>query len=101
MKEKLISFRLPTKINIEIEKMADLEDSDKSSLIRELLIYGIREKKLEKAIKLYQEGKISLWKAAHFADISLWKMMEIVAEKKIIIQYGEKELKEDLKGLKE
>jgi len=56
---------------------------------------------MEEAIKLYMQGKITLWKAARLSDISLWKMMEIVQERKIPIQYGEKELKEDLKALEE
>lgn len=101
MREKLISFRMPEEIEIEIEKLARLEDSDKSKLIRELLVLGIKERKLKEAIKFYKEGKISLWKAARMADVSLWKIMEIIQEKKIAVQYGEKELKEDLKALTE
>ena len=101
MKEKLMTFRIPIEINKEIEELASVEDSDKSKLIRELIILGIKERKLKESIKLYIEGKISLWKAARLADISLWKMTEILEEKKINIQYGERELKEDLKALKE
>jgi len=96
-----MTFRIPIEINKEIEELASVEDSDKSKLIRELIILGIKERKLKESIKLYIEGKISLWKAARLADISLWKMTEILEEKKINIQYGERELKEDLKALKE
>ena len=92
---------MPEEIEIEIEKLARLEDSDKSKLIRELLVLGIKERKLKEALRFYKEGKISLWKAARMADISLWKIMEIMEEKKIAVQYGEKELKEDLKALTE
>ena len=97
MKEKLMSFRLPVSIDKEIEKLAIFEDTDKSKVMRELLILGVKEKKLEQVLKLYSQGKISLWKAARITDISLWKIMEIVKEKKIQIQYGERELREDLK----
>ncbi|MEK6824761.1 MAG: UPF0175 family protein [Nanoarchaeota archaeon] len=100
MKEKLTTLRLPVEIDREIEKMAYMKDSDKSKILRELIIIGIRERKIQEAIRLYQEGKVTLWKAARLADISLWKMMEIVAKMKIIAQYGERELKEDLKALK-
>ena len=99
MKEKLISFRMPVKIDKEIEELALQEDSDKSKVMRELLILGVKEKKLEQALKLYSQGKITLWKAARISDISLWKMMEILKEKGILLQYGEKELREDLKAL--
>lgn len=100
-KEKLMSFRLPIEVDKEIEKLAVLEDSDKSKLIRELIVLGIRERKLEESLRAYQEGRISLWKAARLAGISLWKIMDIVRERKIILQYGERELNEDLKGLRE
>lgn len=101
MKEKLMTFRLPIEVDKEIEKLASLEDTDKSKLIRELIVLGIKERKLEEALKLYIQSRISLWKAARLADLSLWKMMEIVKERKIPAQYGEKELKEDLKALYE
>ncbi len=57
----------------------------------------LKERKLEQALKLYSEGKVTLWKAARLTNISLWEIMEIIKEKNIKIQYGEKELKEDLK----
>jgi len=99
MKEKLISFRIPLKVDIEIGEMASFEDSDKSKLLRELIVLGIRERKLERALKLYSDGKVSLWKASRLADYSLWKMIDVLRERKISIQYGEKELREDLKAL--
>jgi len=101
MKEKLMTFRLPLEIDREIEELAVLEDSDKSKLIRELIVLGIKERRLKEAIRLYVEGRISLWKAARLSDISLWKMMDIVKERKIPLQYGERELKEDFKALEE
>ncbi len=101
MKERLVSFRLPIEIEEDIEEIAHNQDSDKSKLIRELLIIGIKEKKLEEALKLYSQGKITLWKAARLSGISLWKIIDIVAERKINLQYGKRELKEDLKALKE
>ncbi len=101
MKEKLMTFRLPLEIDKDIEKIASREDTDKSKLIRELLIIGIKERKIKEALKLYTEGKVSLWKAASLADVSLWKMIEILEERKITLQYGKRELKEDLKALKE
>jgi len=99
MKEKLRSFRLPLKIDKEIEIMASLEDSDKSKLMRELIILGLKEKKIKESVKLYSEGKITLWKAATLSDVSLWKMLEIIKEKKVSLQYGERELAEDFKAM--
>lgn len=98
---EVISFRLPPETLEEIEKIAREESKDKSEFIRELLAFGIREKKIENAIKLYKEGKATLWKAARVAGVSLWKMIEIMRERKVEAQYGFKELEEDLRALKE
>ncbi|MBI2045301.1 UPF0175 family protein [Candidatus Pacearchaeota archaeon] len=96
-----MTFRLPAEVDKEVEKLAFLEDTDKSKLIRELIILGVKEKKLKEALRLYVQGKITLWKAARISGVSLWEMTEIAKEKKIPAQYGERELKEDLKALKE
>ena len=101
MKEKLMCFRMPKEIEREIEKFALEKDKDKSKLMSELLLLGIKEMRIMKSLKLYSEGKITLWRASRIADVSLWKMIEIIKENKIPLQYGEKELKEDLKALEE
>ena len=99
MKEKLITFRMPIEIDKEIERISYEEDSDKSKLIRELIVIGIKARRLDSSIKLYSEGQISLWKASRIAGISLWKMMEIIRERKIDAQYGKRELREDIRVL--
>lgn len=98
---EVISLRLPAETFEELEKIAREESKDKSRLMRELLALGIKEKKLEKAIQLYKEGKVTLWKAARVAGISLWQMMEVMREHRVEAQYGLRELEEDLKALKE
>ena len=60
---------------------------------------GISEEKIKQALDLYSKGKISMWKCARLADISLWQMMEIVAERNILVPYEIRELKEDLSAL--
>ncbi|ATZ60822.2 MAG: UPF0175 family protein [Methanosarcinales archaeon Met12] len=98
---QLISVRLPEDIHTELDHLSKAEDKDKSAIIRELLTRGIKEKRLDKAIELYSQGKITLWKAARTADVSLWKIIEVLREKHVELQYGPEELKEDLKALEE
>jgi predicted HTH domain antitoxin len=98
---EVISLRLPDETLKELEKIAKEEAKDKSGVIRELLALGLREKKLEKAIRLYREGRATLWKAARLAGISLWQMMEVMRERKDEAQNGLRELGEDMKALKE
>lgn len=96
---ELISLRLSNELKTTLEALSKEEAKERSELIRELLIAGIKEKKLEKAIALYKEGKATLWKASRIAGISLWKMTEVLRDRKVEIQYGMRELKEDMKAL--
>jgi len=98
---EIMSFRLPAETRAMLDELAEDEAKDKSELVRELLTMGLKEKKLQKAIELYKDGKVTLWKAARMADVSLWKMMDVLSERKVEAQYGERELEEDLKALKE
>jgi predicted HTH domain antitoxin len=75
---------------------------------RELIhVFKIREKELSKAVReslaveLYRDGKISLGKAAEIARISRWEMFELLAAKKVPLQYYPEDLEQDIETLKE
>ena len=92
-----ISLRLPRETIKKLRELADREGKDRSTLIREILEWGIKEKDLEHAVELYRRGQITGWKAAQLAGISLWSFYKILAEKGVLIQYSEHDLDEDLK----
>lgn len=96
---ELISIRLTEDINKKLKKLAEEEGEDKSTLIRELILKGYEEKQLENALELYKKGNVTMWKAAQLASISLWKIIEIIKERKIELNYSEENLKEDLEPL--
>lgn len=100
MEERVMSLRLPIEIERDIEKFSEIRDIDKSKIIREFLVKGLKDAKLEYALQLYSQSKVSLWKAARLAGCSLWQMIEYAREKKITAQYTEKELYEDLEALR-
>lgn len=80
----------------EIEWYAKKEKVGKTVAIRKVLDKGLREIKLEHALDEYKKGKITLWKAASIAGISLWEMLDMVKEKKIPAPYTLEDLKEDI-----
>ena len=94
-----ISLRLPKETITKLDKLANKEQKDRSTLIRELLDNGIQEKDIEHAVDSYKNGQTTSWKAAQNAGISLWKFLEILQEKGILLQYTELDLKKDLKAL--
>lgn len=92
----LISARLPPEMEREIESYAKKEKVGKTVAIRKVLDKGLKEIKLEHALEEYRKGKITLWKAASVAGVSLWEMLDIVKEKKIPMLYTIEDLKEDI-----
>ena len=98
---KTITSRLPDEMVEEIEKIAELEKLDKSSIIRRLLYKAIPAWKLEYALKLYQNKEISLGKAAELSSVSVWEFLEQLSYKKIPLNYNLEDLKNDLEKVKE
>jgi len=96
-----ISLRLPRETIKKLSELAEKEGKDRSSLIREILENGVKEKNLNHAVELYRTAQITGWRAAQLAGISLWNFYKILAEKGVLIQYSEHDLEEDLKGLTE
>lgn len=97
---KTITSRLSDKMVEEIERIAEIEKLDKSSIIRRLLDRAIPEWKLEYALKLYQGKNVSLGKAAVLSSISIWEFLEFLSKHKIPINYDLEDLESDLKMVK-
>ncbi len=94
-----MTFRMPIEIDLEIEKLAKLEDSDKSKLIRELIVLGIKERRIEGALQLYSRRMVTAWKAARIAGIPLTQFLDILRERGLEFDYTEEELLKDFEGL--
>ena len=92
-----ITLRLPPQMAKKLKEIAKKEGKDRSTLIRELLENGVKEKSVEHAVELYRTGQVTAWKAAQLAGVSLWAFYKILDEKGIIIQYSENDLEQDLK----
>jgi predicted HTH domain antitoxin len=93
-----ITLRLPPQTAKKLKEIAKKEGKDRSTLIRELLENGVKEKSLEQAVELYRTGQVTAWKAAQLAGVSLWAFYKILEQKGIIIQYSEHDLEQDLKA---
>jgi len=100
MSLETVTARLPKKTLNEIERLAAKEKVDRSELIRRLLDAALQERRIEEALKAYHEGKVTLWKAAEIAGLSLRAMMELTKEKKIPIPYSLEDLERDLRYVK-
>lgn len=58
------------------------------------------ELRLELAIMLFQQGKLSFGKAREMADMNAWDFQQLLGSRGISVHYGVEEYEEDLKTLK-
>lgn len=96
---EVVSARLPKERVRLLEKIAKEEKVDKSTILDRALEHYMREWRLKKAIESYREGMVTLSRAAEIAGVSVWEMIDILAQRKIQSQYDVEALEEDLKAL--
>lgn len=94
MHSTAVTARLKTELLREIQEIAEEESIDRSSAIQRLLQIGLKEYRMEKALNLYRNGKVTLWKAAELAGVSLREMMEAIKARDIPYQYDLEALEE-------
>lgn len=63
-KEQMVGTRLPSELVRELKLIEDVEQSDRSTTVRQLLSKAIRQWKLEHYARLYGDGKLTLARAA-------------------------------------
>jgi len=95
---EVISTRISDDLAKDLEEIEREEMTDRATVIRKLLKRAIELWKKERSLRLYQEGKITLWRAARLAGVTLREMMEQAAEKEIQFKYTAKDLEEDIEA---
>ncbi len=80
---EVLSVKVDKKKLRELEEIARDENSDRSATARRLLDIGMKEWKINKAVEMFRRGKISLWKGATAADISLREFVEILEDRRV------------------
>lgn len=99
--EESISVRIPKENLLEIKNISEEEKRKKSEVLRELLIRGIMEKKLEIALKKFQNNDATASKAAKIAGMPLTSFMDVLYKKGINLHYDVDELVKDFENVKE
>lgn len=95
---EVISTRIPNDVAKELKKIEKEEKTDRATIIRKLLATGIQQWKMEHALRLYRKGKVTLWRAARLAGLTLREMMQLTAKEGIQFQYTAKDLQEDIEA---
>ncbi len=95
-----IRLRLPQDTIQKLDDIAKKERKDRSTIIREILDEGIKEKHMDLAAELYRKDEVTGWKAAKLAGVSLARFYEALRSRGILIQYNERDAETDLKALR-
>ena len=61
---------------------------------------NVDDMKLELAVALYAQRRLSVGKARELAELSLWEFRQILASRKIAPHYDTEDLNEDLEALR-
>jgi len=100
MSHDTVSTRLPQEMLKDIEKLAERDRVDRSELIRRLLDSALQQRKVEDALEAYRDGKVTLWRAAESAGVSLREMIELAGAKRIPVPYTLDDLRRDVEHVK-
>jgi len=97
METKVISARVPVAVEKEIKEFAREKNYGKTKLFREIILAGLQKVRERHALDLYEQGRITLWKAAEMAGLSLWEMLDKARKKKIPVRYDVEDAKDDIR----
>jgi len=67
--------------------------------LREILELGIKNKRIEMALKKYQNGEATAWKAAKLAETPLTHFLDILKQRNLVFNYDIEELRKDFQGI--
>lgn len=97
----VFAFRMADEDRREIRNASEEDGVDSSTLARGYVHDGLMRRRVDKSMEAYFKGKASMGKAARLAGISLYEFMDELARRKIPINYGLRELEEDIAAAKE
>ncbi|MGC1121865.1 MAG: hypothetical protein WBA22_12295 [Candidatus Methanofastidiosia archaeon] len=94
---KVVTSRIPEKCFEDLKTIQKEEQANQAEVLRRLLTKAISDWKKDRALRLLEEHRITIRKAASMADLSYVEML--TPTEKADIGYDLKELKKDVQTL--
>ncbi len=94
-----VTTRVAEEVLRQIDEFSADKNMDRATMLRNLIAQGLEEEKRKKVLSEYKERKISLQRAAEILGIHFTEMLELIQREGLYLDYGEDELREDLKGI--
>ena len=96
MSTATIVTKLPAKTLNEIEYWSEMEGTDISIFLMGLIEEGLHEWKMHKALSMYKDHRVTLWRTVEITGVSLSELLAELPKQKITFQYDMAELNEDM-----
>ena len=94
-----VTTRIEEDLATAIDDVAKIEGMDRSTVIRRFLSKALRDWLIERSLAEYQDGRLTLWRAADKCGLSIWEIVAEVRKREAHVPYTLEELREDLKAL--
>ncbi|MEK6951138.1 MAG: UPF0175 family protein [Nanoarchaeota archaeon] len=98
MTAETITTRLPKELITELSEASAVEHLGKSEVLRRLLVQGMQQWRIHKALELYQTRAFSFGQATRFAKVSVWKFSDLLLEHHVPLQLDAEELEHEFRG---
>ncbi len=96
-----ISVRLKKDLLQDLDKIEDELQTDRSEVVRRLLVKSIADWKVASALEKLRQRKISLEKASEDCSMQIWEMIALARAQNIDwVGYSDEDLEKDLGLLK-
>jgi metal-responsive CopG/Arc/MetJ family transcriptional regulator len=91
-----IGIRLDNDFIKKVDILSKEEVTDRSSIIRKLIVIGYKNLIKNKLAQKYKEGKITISEAANKAEITIWEMEQYLVEQGFKSSYSIEDLKNEI-----
>jgi predicted HTH domain antitoxin len=95
-----LGIRLDKKMVKELNQIADEEHVDRTTVIRKLIAEAIQNYKRDMVLQKYEQGKISISKAAEDTGLTVGEIEEYMVRKGYRSRYSTEDLERELELLK-
>ncbi|MGZ8815209.1 MAG: ribbon-helix-helix protein, CopG family, partial [Mycobacterium sp.] len=78
-----VNLRLERELVDQLDDLARTEHVDRTEIARRILVTGVSEARVDRALRDYTAGRVTAWKAARDAGVTLYEMLDRIHERGI------------------
>ncbi len=87
-----VNLRLERELVEQLDDLARAEHVDRTEVARRILVEGVAEARIDRSLRDYAAGRVTAWRAAGDAGVSLYEMLDRIRERGIPYELDPDEL---------